>query len=55
MKGKNTTQVDVAEACRNCRGGFHCYNEKSPCYLYYCGEYPGTGKFEPVTREEADK
>lgn len=56
MKRENkTTSASVTEECKECRGGFRCYNEKSPCYLYHCGEYPGTGKFEPVTGEEANK
>ena len=29
--------------CEGCKGGFRCMNPNSPCYLYYCGEYPGTG------------
>lgn len=45
-------EVDAKE-CKNCRGGFRCFNEKSPCYLYHCGEYPGTGKFESVTKKSA--
>lgn len=32
-----------SNACKGCRGGFRCYNSNSPCFLYYCGEYPGTG------------
>ena len=36
-----------SDACRKCPGphsGISCLNELSPCYLYQCGMYPGTGQ-----------
>ena len=30
--------------CPWCGGNMpRCNNPASPCFLYYCGEYPGTG------------
>ena len=43
-----------ANECKNCQGFFRCYNKYSPCYLMYCGEYPGTGReySEVVNKED---
>lgn len=44
IKKNNTeTRNNGTRACENCKGGLRCLNMYSPCYLSYCGEYPGTG------------
>ena len=40
------------DPCVGCGGGLHCLNENSPCYMYQCGEYPGTG---PKSEEEPEE
>ena len=45
----------MKNACENCENkGLRCYNANSPCYLHFCGEYPGTGH-APKKKEEGDK
>ena len=40
---KEDDDCTASSCCKGCRGGFRCFNAASPCYLYHCGEYPGTG------------
>lgn len=49
---KNNTKEN--NPCIGCNGGLRCYNPKSPCCGYFCGEYPGTGpqKSEEESEEQ---
>ena len=40
--------------CRNCAGGFRCLVSYSPCFTYYCGEYPGTGPWRDDEESDED-
>lgn len=52
-KMKNTKEITP---CTGCRGGLHCYNSASPCFCYFCGEYPGTGPdIQPSEEKEEDE
>lgn len=42
-------------ACNNCKGSLHCFNFNSPCYLNYCGIYPGTGPRKDGEKKETSK
>ena len=47
---------NVGEACIGCRSTLlHCINPDSPCFSYFCGEYPGTGKNYVDTKEQKKK
>ena len=43
------------EACRNCKGGLHCYNGRSQCYGTWCGIYPGTGPWYDSEKERGKR
>ena len=41
--------------CVGCNGGnLRCLNANSPCFMYFCGEYPGTGP-RPKEEKGSDK
>ena len=52
QKGKSMKKNDNGFCCVGCKGNLHCYNSASPCFTYFCGQYPGTG---PRPRKEQEE
>lgn len=38
--------------CEGCKGGLRCYVQSSPCYLMFCGAWPGAGPEYPMQNKK---
>ena len=53
---KRDMKKTTGNPCEHCNAhNLHCPNPNSPSYLYYCGEYPGTGPEHKYVEKEAKR